>query len=58
MSYRILKPLFSLTGSLLKKFAEKNIAYRLKQNPIEKSILWKIEIPEVFYPYTNFLSKL
>ncbi|KAL0916546.1 hypothetical protein M5K25_014067 [Dendrobium thyrsiflorum] len=33
-------------GHLLARFAERGLSYRITSNPIEKSILWKITVPE------------
>lgn len=33
-------------GALLTRFAEKGITFRLQSNPIERSIVWKMTVPE------------
>ncbi|PIA32308.1 hypothetical protein AQUCO_04500128v1 [Aquilegia coerulea] len=36
----------AIGGHLISKFADKGINYRITSNPIERSILWKLSIPE------------
>ncbi|XP_050944628.1 crossover junction endonuclease EME1B isoform X1 [Cucumis melo] len=36
----------SIGGHLLTRFAEKGITFRIKSNPIERSILWTMNVPE------------
>ncbi|KAL5555812.1 hypothetical protein UlMin_038048 [Ulmus minor] len=36
----------SVGGNLLTRFAEKGFKYRIKSNPIERSIVWMMEFPE------------
>lgn len=36
----------SVGGSLLSRFAEKGIAYRITSNPIERSIVWAMSVPD------------
>ncbi|KAK8499787.1 hypothetical protein V6N13_038855 [Hibiscus sabdariffa] len=36
----------SIGGHLLSRFADKGLAYRIKSNPIEKSIAWTMTVPE------------
>ncbi|XP_062097528.1 crossover junction endonuclease EME1B isoform X2 [Humulus lupulus] len=36
----------SVGGSLLTRFAEKGFKYRITSNPIERSILWTMKLPE------------
>ncbi|KAL1814863.1 hypothetical protein DCAR_0519056 [Daucus carota subsp. sativus] len=36
----------SVGGSLLSRFAEKGIAYRITSNPIERSIVWAMTVPD------------
>ncbi|XP_065873187.1 crossover junction endonuclease EME1B-like isoform X2 [Euphorbia lathyris] len=36
----------SIGGHLLNRFSEKGITYRIKSNPIEKSIIWTMTVPE------------
>ncbi|XP_038880967.1 crossover junction endonuclease EME1B-like [Benincasa hispida] len=36
----------SVGGHLLTRFAEKGITFRIKSNPIERSILWTMNVPE------------
>jgi hypothetical protein len=33
-------------GHLLTRFAEKGLTYRITSNPIEKSIVWTMTVPE------------
>ncbi|VAH53225.1 unnamed protein product [Triticum turgidum subsp. durum] len=37
----------SVGGSLLTRFAEKGLKYRVQVNPIRGSILWKMEVPQI-----------
>ncbi|XP_075653585.1 crossover junction endonuclease EME1B-like [Castanea sativa] len=36
----------SIGGHLLTRFAEKGLAYRITSNPIERSIVWTMNVPE------------
>ncbi|XP_074378876.1 crossover junction endonuclease EME1-like isoform X2 [Apium graveolens] len=36
----------SVGGSLLSRFSEKGIAYRITSNPIERSIVWMMNVPD------------
>ncbi|WCJ31711.1 Crossover junction endonuclease EME1B [Euphorbia peplus] len=36
----------SIGGHLLNRFSEKGMTYRVKPNPIEKSIVWTMSVPE------------
>ncbi|XP_047335732.1 crossover junction endonuclease EME1B-like [Impatiens glandulifera] len=36
----------SIGGHLLTRFAEKGVTYRIKSNPIKRSILWSMTVPE------------
>ncbi|CAA6661436.1 unnamed protein product [Spirodela intermedia] len=36
----------SVGGHLLTRFAEKGISFRITSNPIERSILWKMNVPD------------
>ncbi|OAY35974.1 hypothetical protein MANES_12G145400v8 [Manihot esculenta] len=36
----------SVGGHLLTRFAEKGLTYRITSNPIEKSIIWSMSVPE------------
>ncbi|XP_061989041.1 crossover junction endonuclease EME1B-like isoform X3 [Rosa rugosa] len=38
----------SLGGNLLTRFAERGLSYRIKANPIERSIVWTMTVPEHF----------
>uniref|UniRef100_UPI0005C812AE crossover junction endonuclease EME1B-like n=1 Tax=Fragaria vesca subsp. vesca TaxID=101020 RepID=UPI0005C812AE len=38
----------SVGGNLLTRFAERGIPYRIKANPIERSIVWTMKVPEQF----------
>ena len=40
-------------GHLLTRFAEKGITFRIKSNPIERSILWTMNVPEHISAVTN-----
>lgn len=33
-------------GHLLTRFAEKGLSFRITSNPIERSILWKMNVPD------------
>ncbi|KAM3371100.1 hypothetical protein ACQJBY_018464 [Aegilops geniculata] len=37
----------SVGGTLLTRFAEKGLKYRVQANPIRGSILWKMEVPQI-----------
>ncbi|KAM0822922.1 hypothetical protein ACQ4PT_071202 [Festuca glaucescens] len=37
----------SVGGTLLTRFSEKNLKYRVQVNPIRGSILWKMEVPPI-----------
>uniref|UniRef100_A0A453D872 Uncharacterized protein n=1 Tax=Aegilops tauschii subsp. strangulata TaxID=200361 RepID=A0A453D872_AEGTS len=37
----------SVGGTLLTRFAEKGLKYRVQVNPIRGSILWKMEVPQI-----------
>ena len=40
-------------GHLLTRFAEKGITFRIKSNPIERSIVWTMKAPEHISEVTN-----
>ncbi|PKU79853.1 crossover junction endonuclease EME1B [Dendrobium catenatum] len=46
----------SIGGHLLARFAERGLSYRITSNPIEKSILWKITVPEQIAQLSNMMS--
>ncbi|XP_020590637.1 crossover junction endonuclease EME1B [Phalaenopsis equestris] len=46
----------SIGGHLLTRFAERGLSYRVTSNPIEKSILWKITVPEQIAQLSNMTS--
>jgi hypothetical protein len=35
------------TGTLLTRFSEKSLKYRVQVNPLRGSILWKMEVPPI-----------
>ncbi|KAA8530964.1 hypothetical protein F0562_005669 [Nyssa sinensis] len=39
----------SVGGHLLTKFAEKGLTYRITSNPIERSIVWTMTVPEQYF---------
>lgn len=36
----------SVGGHLLTRFAEKGLSYRITSNPFERSIMWKMSVPD------------
>ncbi|KAJ8637800.1 hypothetical protein MRB53_012067 [Persea americana] len=43
----------SIGGHLLTRFAEKGLTFRVTSNPIEKSILWKLDVPDQISELTS-----
>lgn len=42
---KLVSPFLSL-GHLLTRFADKGISYRITSNPIERTIVWNMAVPE------------
>lgn len=46
----------SIGGHLLTRFAEKGLSYRITSNPVEKSILWQMRMPDQIAQVSNVAS--
>ncbi|KAK8954708.1 Crossover junction endonuclease EME1B [Platanthera zijinensis] len=46
----------SIGGHLLTRFAERGLSYHITSNPIERSVLWKITVPDKITQLSNMTS--
>lgn len=49
----LIKSLFLSLGHLLTRFAEKGLTYRITSNPIERSIVWNMAVPDQISKVTS-----
>ncbi|PKA47843.1 Crossover junction endonuclease EME1B [Apostasia shenzhenica] len=48
----------AIGGHLLAKFAERGISFRITSNPIGRSILWKMSVPEQIAKLSNMVTEV